>query len=86
MSCLSRLAHGCLKALHGTVLALRTFLPIMHSADDYRKRSEYCVLKANQSGTSQTYKTGLLQLAAHWKEMADHAERVASIADRNTSS
>jgi hypothetical protein len=58
----------------------------MHNAADYRKRSEYCVRRANQSGMSQSAKTGLLQLAAYWNEMADNAERVASTADRNTSS
>jgi hypothetical protein len=48
----------------------------MLNAAEFRKRSEYCLRRASQRGMSQSAKSGLLQLAGHWKEMAETADRV----------
>jgi hypothetical protein len=55
----------------------------MLNAAEFRKRSEYCLQKASQRGRSQSAKSGLLQLASHWKEMAETADRVAKIRGDN---
>jgi hypothetical protein len=58
----------------------------MSSAEGLRKRAEYCIKQASTPGLSPSVKLKLLELAARWEAMADHAEAVAAVIDDAASS
>jgi hypothetical protein len=52
----------------------------MYEAAECRKRAERCVQRANELGISKSQQKSLIQFAAQWIELAEHADYVDSLA------
>jgi hypothetical protein len=51
----------------------------MYGAAECRKRAERCVQRANELGISKSQQKSLVQFAAQWIELAEHADYVGSL-------